>query len=105
MIPLRLGNLILPNVERLRDCHLVRRPIRFLTFFAITGRSCSQLPILFSKLPKKLLWPDLIILGGGVSKKADRFLPYLTVQAELVTAQLQNEAGIVGAALAAKRGG
>lgn len=51
---------------------------------------------------EKLLWPDLIILGGGVSKKADRFLPYLTVQAELVTAQLQNEAGIVGAALAAK---
>jgi polyphosphate glucokinase len=51
-----------------------------------------------------LLWPDLIILGGGVSKNPERFLPYLTVQAEVVPAQFQNEAGIVGAALAASRG-
>jgi polyphosphate glucokinase len=48
-----------------------------------------------------LLWPDLIILGGGVSKKADRFVPLLTVDTEVVPAQLQNEAGIIGAAMAA----
>jgi polyphosphate glucokinase len=48
-----------------------------------------------------LIWPDLIILGGGVSKKHDRFIPYLTVQAEVVPAQLLNEAGIVGAGMAA----
>jgi len=47
------------------------------------------------------LWPDLIIVGGGVSEKADKFLPLLTVETEVVAAQLQNEAGIVGAALAA----
>jgi polyphosphate glucokinase len=47
------------------------------------------------------LWPDLIIIGGGVSKKADKFLPLLTVETEIVAAQMQNEAGIVGAALAA----
>jgi len=46
-----------------------------------------------------LLWPDLIIIGGGVSKKADKFFPYLNTRAELVAAKLQNEAGIVGAAL------
>ncbi len=46
-----------------------------------------------------LLWPDLIIIGGGVSKKADKFFPYLSTRAELVVAELQNEAGIVGAAL------
>jgi polyphosphate glucokinase len=47
-----------------------------------------------------LLWPDLIILGGGVSKKADKFLPLLEgVRTKVVAAQLQNEAGIVGAAL------
>ena len=51
---------------------------------------------------EKLLWPDLIVLGGGVSKKSEKFIPYLTVQAEVVTAKLLNEAGIVGAALAAK---
>jgi polyphosphate glucokinase len=47
-----------------------------------------------------LLWPDLIIIGGGVSKKADKFFPYLTTRAELVAAKFENEAGIVGAALA-----
>jgi polyphosphate glucokinase len=47
------------------------------------------------------LWPDLIIIGGGVSKKADKFLPLLTVGTEVVAAQMENEAGIVGAAVAA----
>jgi polyphosphate glucokinase len=51
---------------------------------------------------EQLLWPGLIILGGGVSKKSKRFFPYLTVQAKVVPAQLLNEAGIVGAALAAQ---
>ena len=46
-------------------------------------------------------WPDLMILGGGVSKKAEKFLPLLTLQTEVVTAQMLNNAGIVGAALAA----
>ena len=46
------------------------------------------------------LWPDLIIIGGGVSKKADKYLPFLTVETEVVAAQMENEAGIVGAAVA-----
>jgi polyphosphate glucokinase len=46
-----------------------------------------------------LLWPDLIIFGGGVSKKADKFLDHIEVRTKVVPAQLQNEAGIVGAAL------
>lgn len=50
---------------------------------------------------EKLFWPDLIILGGGISKKHEKFLPYLTVRAEVVPAQMQNEAGIVGAAIGA----
>ncbi len=51
-----------------------------------------------------LLAPDLIILGGGISKpkKTDKFLKYLKTEAELVTAELQNEAGIVGAAYSAR---
>jgi polyphosphate glucokinase len=48
-----------------------------------------------------LLWPDLIIIGGGASKKAEKFLPLINVRVEVVPAQLQNEAGIIGAALAA----
>ena len=50
---------------------------------------------------ERLLSPDLIILGGGVSKKADRFLPYVKVHTPVVPAVLQNNAGIVGAAMAA----
>ena len=46
-------------------------------------------------------WPDLIIVGGGVSKSAEKFLPLLTLQTEVVAAQMRNNAGIVGAALVA----
>jgi polyphosphate glucokinase len=49
-----------------------------------------------------LFSPDLFILGGGVSKKHRKFLPLLNTQAAVVPAQLLNEAGIVGAAMAAK---
>ena len=45
-----------------------------------------------------LFWPDLIVVGGGVSKKADRFLPKLKLKTEIVPAKLLNSAGIVGAA-------
>jgi polyphosphate glucokinase len=48
-----------------------------------------------------LIWPDLVILGGGASKKADKLLPHLDVRPEVVPAALLNEAGIVGAAIAA----
>jgi len=47
-----------------------------------------------------LFSPDLFIIGGGVSKKADAFLPHLTLGSKVVPAGLKNEAGIVGAALA-----
>jgi polyphosphate glucokinase len=50
---------------------------------------------------EELVWPDLIILGGGVSKKADKFFPFIKTRAELVAALMYNQAGIVGAALAA----
>jgi polyphosphate glucokinase len=51
-----------------------------------------------------LLWPDLIVVGGGVSRKADRFLPLLHLRAPIVAAQLQNSAGIIGAAWLASNG-
>ena len=47
------------------------------------------------------VWPDLIIVGGGVSKKHDKFLPLLHLDTPVVPARLRNEAGIIGAALAA----
>jgi polyphosphate glucokinase len=47
-----------------------------------------------------LLWPDLVIIGGGASQDADKFLPRLDRRAEVVAAALLNDAGIVGGALA-----
>jgi polyphosphate glucokinase len=49
-----------------------------------------------------LFWPDLYIIGGGVSKSSEKFFPYLKVRTPLVVAQLLNQAGIVGAAMYAK---
>jgi len=48
-----------------------------------------------------LFSPALFILGGGVSKSPQRFIPHLSVQTKVVPAQLRNEAGIIGAAYAA----
>jgi len=52
---------------------------------------------------EELLWPELIIVGGGVSKKADKFLPRVKLRTEIVPAQLYNDAGIIGAAHFAPR--
>ncbi|WP_328942770.1 ROK family protein [Streptomyces sp. NBC_00250] len=49
-----------------------------------------------------LFSPELFIIGGGVSRKADKFLPLIEgIRAEIVPAELQNNAGIVGAGMAA----
>ena len=49
-----------------------------------------------------LVWPRLIIIGGGISRRADKFIPLLSgVRARIVPAAMQNNAGIVGAAMSA----
>ncbi|MCV7178861.1 polyphosphate--glucose phosphotransferase [Mycolicibacterium sphagni] len=50
---------------------------------------------------ENLLWPDLFIAGGGISRKADKWIPLLKNRTPVVAAELLNEAGIVGAAMAA----
>lgn len=50
---------------------------------------------------ESLLWPDLFVVGGGISKSADKFLPLLDLRTPIVPARLRNSAGIVGAALLA----
>jgi polyphosphate glucokinase len=52
-----------------------------------------------------LFSPQLIIIGGGVSKKSDKFLKYIELNAKVVPAKLLNEAGIIGAAAGAAAGG
>jgi len=47
-----------------------------------------------------LLWPDLIVIGGGISRKSEKYLPRIETRTKIVTARMLNEAGIAGAALA-----
>jgi polyphosphate glucokinase len=47
---------------------------------------------------ENLLWPDLFVVGGGVSKDAEEFLPLLRLRTPIVPAVLENKAGIIGAA-------
>ncbi len=51
---------------------------------------------------EKLFWPDLFIVGGGISKNSEKYIPLLTIETPIIPAQFFNEAGIVGAALAAR---
>jgi len=51
---------------------------------------------------EKLFWPNLFIIGGGISKEHEQFLPLLTIDTPVVPAHQFNEAGIIGAALAAR---
>ncbi len=53
----------------------------------------------YVKILETVLWPELIIIGGGVSAKHEKFFRFIKPRARLVPAEFYNEAGIVGAAL------
>jgi polyphosphate glucokinase len=55
----------------------------------------------YMKYVESLIYPDLVIVGGGVSNKFDQFRKYIQVKADIVPAKFLNNAGIVGAALVA----
>jgi len=50
-------------------------------------------------LVQRVLWPQLIIIGGGISNVADKFLPLIELRTPIVPAQLRNHSGIIGAAM------
>ena len=58
----------------------------------------------YFRVVEDLLWPDLIVVGGGVSKRHTQFLPFLDQRTPIVPAGLRNAAGIVGAAALAAHG-
>jgi polyphosphate glucokinase len=57
----------------------------------------------YLKYVEFLFSPDLFIIGGGVSKKYDKFFPFLHLQTEIVPAFFRNDAGILGVAYAASQ--
>jgi len=51
---------------------------------------------------EKLFWPDVFIIGGGISKESEKYIPLLKIETPVIPAQFLNEAGIVGATLAGR---
>lgn len=95
---LELGHLYLPGhtqdaefyaAERVRD----EEGLSWDEWGARLNTYFQHIDFLFS--------PDLLIIGGGASKKYEKFLNYIQIRAQVVPAQLRNEAGIIGAAMAA----
>jgi polyphosphate glucokinase len=57
----------------------------------------------YLELVQRVLWPQLFIIGGGISNVAHEFLPLIDLRTPIVPAQLRNHAGIIGAAMRAPR--
>ena len=94
---------LFPNLE-LGFLPLKGRPAERYTSAAVrkqdklSWKAWSRRLDLFLLHVERLLSPELIIVGGGVSRKSEKFFPFLDTRAELVPARLLNRAGIVGAA-------
>jgi polyphosphate glucokinase len=67
----------------------------------LSWKEWAQRLTTYYRTVEKLLSPDLFVVGGGVSKHADKFLPLLEIETRIVPATLRNTAGIVGAAVLA----
>jgi len=80
--------------DRCSDAARQRANLNWEQWADLVSAYLARLEVLFS--------PDLFIIGGGISKRNDRFMPLLKARARVVPAQLLNDAGIVGAAVAAE---
>lgn len=81
--------------SRASDAARERKKLTWQKYARRLQEYLSQMEVLF--------WPELIIIGGGLSKNADKFLPYLTLRTKIMPAQFLNNAGIVGAAVFASQ--
>jgi polyphosphate glucokinase len=95
-----LGHLELYGMAAEDYCSARARKRHGLSWRAWAGRFQDYLDLI-----ERLFSPDLIVIGGGVSRpdRVEKYFDQLVTNAELVTATLQNEAGIIGAACAARR--
>lgn len=80
---------------RASDAARHRKHLSWIKYTKRLQEFLSQMEVLF--------WPELIIIGGGLSKNADKFLPHLTLREKIMPAQFLNNAGIVGAAVYASQ--
>lgn len=103
------GGHLVPNTEfghltmRNRDAE-ARAAARVRDEKKLGWKGDARLVNEYLTLVETVVWPDLIIIGGGISTKADRWFHYLEARAELVPARLANHADIIGAASWNNRG-
>ena len=91
-----LGHLELHGVDAEKRASAQARTLEQLDFPAWVERVNEYLAAMH-----RLFWPDVFILGGAVSERFAEFAPLLRSQAELRAAHFANQAGVIGAALAA----
>ncbi|WP_018023880.1 polyphosphate--glucose phosphotransferase [Corynebacterium ulceribovis] len=94
-----LGHLVIDGTEAEHFASSRIRTVENLDFPEWAARVSHVLTVL-----EKLLWPRVIIVGGGISREHEQWIPLLTNKTPVVPAQLRNTAGIVGAAFAAEQG-
>jgi polyphosphate glucokinase len=95
---LELGHLTLHGGDAERYASEAVRDREHLSFEVWAERLTDYFTML-----EDLVWPDLFVIGGGISKNPDPWLPLIKCRTRMVTARLRNKAGIVGAALQAER--
>ena len=88
-----LGHLILDGKDAEKYCADSARSATELTWKK-WGKRLTK----YYKLLEHYFSPDIFVVGGGVSKKSDKFFPFIKIDTPIVPAQLLNDAGIVGAA-------
>jgi polyphosphate glucokinase len=98
LFPCELGHLQMEGRDAERRVSAAARKSKGLSWKQ-WGRGLNR----YIGILEDLFWPELIIIGGGVSAKNEKFFRYIDTRARLVPAEFLNEAGIVGAALWAER--
>ncbi len=102
-IPMLHNGVLIPNAE-LGHLEIDGHDAETRAAASIREREALSWPKWAARLQRyythleNLLWPDLFVVGGGVSRKAEKFLPLLSLRTPIVPATLQNAAGIIGAA-------
>jgi polyphosphate glucokinase len=92
-----LGHIILRDIIAERYCSDAIRKNEDLSWKKWSNRFNEYLAEI-----ERLFWPDLIIIGGGMSKKHSKFFHHMEIKTKVVAARLRNEAGMIGAAMATK---
>ncbi|MEM0992475.1 MAG: ROK family protein [Bacteroidota bacterium] len=100
---------LVPNIELGRIFHTNGEPIEF--YAASSAKEREDLSMkkwskrfdFFLRHVDRIISPDLFIIGGGISKKFEKFKDQLTVSVPVVVAKTRNNAGIIGAAMAAEQ--